>query len=104
METAARKAFVIFNACEGLLWTAIAVGLLIVVCQKRQNPGLILALAFLFFTFGVSDWVEIGTGGWYKPWWMLAWKAMDLSGLATILLILRRRTVRDQAVDDANAV
>ncbi len=91
MESAAVEAFVVFNVCEGLLWIAIAIGLLVALSRKGQNPDLMLPLAVLFAAFGVSDWVEIGTGGWYKPWWMLAWKAANLLGLATILLLLRRR-------------
>lgn len=91
MESAAAEVFVAFNVCEGLLWTAIAIGLLVVLSRNGQNPDLMLPLALLFAVFGVSDWVEIGTGGWYKPWWMLAWKAANLLGLATILLLLRKR-------------
>ncbi len=90
-ESTAQRVFAIFNICEGMLWLAIAAGVLIVLWRKRQEAGLMLALAALFATFGLSDWVEIRTGGWYKPWWMLMWKASNLVGLAIVLLLLRQR-------------
>lgn len=91
MESALHHAFVVFNICEGILWVTVAAGVMIVLCRKRRNADLMLVLAVLFATFGVSDWVEITTGGWYKPWWMLAWKASNLAGFAATFLALRRR-------------
>ena len=91
MESAASHAFTIFNICEGILWITISIGVLVVLYRRRQNPGLTILLAVLFATYGISDWVEVTTGGWYKPWWMLTWKASNLVGLAVILLLLRRR-------------
>lgn len=38
--------------------------------------------AGLFFLFGLSDIVEVGTGGWWKPWWLLMWKGFCVVGLA----------------------
>lgn len=91
MELTAERAFAIFNACEGLLWMGISLGLLVVLYRKRQNAELMLVLAALFAAFGASDWIEIGTGGWYKPWWMLTWKVTNFLGLAMTLVLLRRR-------------
>lgn len=91
METAARQVFVTFNVCEGILWVAVAIGVLVVLWRKRQNPDLTILLAGLFATYGLSDWVEIGTGGWYKPWWMFTWKAANLVALALTLFLLHRR-------------
>jgi hypothetical protein len=94
MDSALQNTFVVFNVCEGMLWVSIAVGILVVVYRKRQNADLMLVLAVLFAAFGVSDWVEITTGGWYKPWWMLTWKASNLVGFAVTFLLLRRRERR----------
>ncbi len=90
-DTAVSQAFAVFNICEGLLWMGISLGLLVVLYRKRQNAELMIVLAVLFAAFGVSDWVEIGTGGWYKPGWMLTWKVINFLGLAVILVLLRRR-------------
>jgi len=91
MEPTAEQAFAMFNACEGLLWMGISLGLLVVLYRKRQNAELMLVLAALFAAVGVSDWIEIGTGGWYKPWWVLTWKVTNFLGRAMTLVLLRRR-------------
>jgi hypothetical protein len=38
----------------------------------------------LFAFFGLSDLVEVTTGAWWRPWWLLAWKAACLLGLIAI--------------------
>ncbi|MBI9016487.1 MAG: hypothetical protein JEZ07_04410 [Phycisphaerae bacterium] len=37
-----------------------------------------MMLAIGFVAFGISDLVEIRTGSWWHPWWMLLWKATCL--------------------------
>ena len=37
-----------------------------------------------FFAFGISDFVEIHTGAWYRPWWLLAWKATCVAGFPVV--------------------
>jgi hypothetical protein len=49
--------------------------------------------ALLFLVFGISDFVEITTGGWYKPWWLLLWKASCLVGFVIVHTFFRRRRV-----------
>jgi len=34
-----------------------------------------------FLAFGVSDLVEIDTQAWWRPWWLLLWKASCIAGL-----------------------
>jgi len=94
LETVLQHAFTIFNFCEGLVWLAIAVGFAVVFRKRRQNADLMAAAGLLFMTFGMSDFVEIQTGGWYKPWWLLAWKASNLAGLAAVYVLYRRRLAR----------
>lgn len=90
-ETFVQHAFSVFNFFEGLLWLGVAVGLACVYHKRRRNADLTVAAGLLFMTFGLSDFVEIQTGGWYKPWWLLAWKASDLVGLLVVYRIHRRR-------------
>jgi hypothetical protein len=90
-EAFAQHAFFVFNLCEGLLWLAIALGFAFVYRKRRQNADLMVAAGLLFMTFGLSDFVEIQTGGWYKPWWLLAWKASNLVGFVMVYLLHRRR-------------
>jgi hypothetical protein len=91
MELLARRVFVIFNLCEGILWIGVAVGVAVVLAHKRRNPDLMLITGLLFLAFGISDFVEITTGGWYKPWWLLLWKGLCLTGFAAVYLLFRRR-------------
>lgn len=90
-EAFVQHVFSVFNLCEGLLWLGIAVGFGFVYHKRRQNAALMAAAGLLFMTFGLSDFVEIQTGGWYKPWWLLAWKAFNLLGFIVVYLLHRRR-------------
>lgn len=63
--------FVYGNSIEAVLW--MAMGILALV---RRNSAWSYALAAAFLAFGVSDIVEVRTGAWYEPWWLLAWKAL----------------------------
>jgi hypothetical protein len=91
VETVARHLFTGFNAIEGLFWLSLAATFFVVAWRRRRNTGLAIGAGLLFATFGLSDFVEIHTGGWYKPWWLLAWKAFNLIGLATVYGVYRRR-------------
>ncbi len=87
-EATAARVFFTFNICEGILWLAFAAGFAVVFLRRRQRLGLMLAGGLLFLSFGLSDFVETQTGGWYKPWWMLAWKGVTLAGLLTVCVKL----------------
>jgi hypothetical protein len=91
VEALAESAFVLFNVCEGILWIGIAVGFAVVYHRKRENLDLMLASGLLFLAFGVSDFVEIQTGGWYKPWWLLCWKGGTLLSFVVVYVLFRRR-------------
>jgi hypothetical protein len=60
-----------FNRIEIVLWAAF--GLFVLIFGHRVN-GLsvrdraILSLAF--FAFGLSDWAELRSGAWWRPWWL----------------------------------
>jgi len=90
-ESLAETTFTVFNACEGVLWVGIAIGFGVVFARRRQDADLMLAAGLLFLTFGISDFVEIRTGGWYKPWWLLAWKASNLLAFVAVYALFRRR-------------
>jgi uncharacterized membrane protein YGL010W len=86
--------FRLVNFCEGMLWIAIALALSVVWCRRRKETGLALTAALLFLAFGISDFVEMRTGGWYKPWWLFLWKAGCVVGFATVYILYRRRRHR----------
>ena len=85
----------IFNAAEAVLWTLIGLELL------RRNwfehgpslrTGRLAGLTFI--AFGASDVVEVFTGAFWRPWWLLVWKGACI----ICLLMLWYRHRRSRAV------
>ncbi|MGM3308274.1 hypothetical protein ACSQ6I_20240 [Anabaena sp. WFMT] len=70
------------NYIEAVLWSLFSLGFLIYsykrnyLIAKRKNQ----ITSIIFLLFGLSDIVEIQTGGWWKPWWLLLWKASCVIG------------------------
>lgn len=63
------------NLIEAITWLGIAVALLIKSRKTSSNARLLQVLAASFALFGVSDVIEIQTGAWWRPVWLLALKA-----------------------------
>lgn len=66
-----------FNAVEALLWFGIGTGFL---WDRRREPSQRSSLTSpyagpAFIAFGLSDCVEILTGAWWRPVWLLIWKS-----------------------------
>lgn len=78
------------NAIEGMVWIVVAVILIFPRTNSLHRAECALAAA-AFFAFGISDFVEIRTGAWWEPWWLLAWKAICVVGFVTAWLIYKRR-------------
>ena len=66
----------VWNYAEALIWFVVA-GLLIVggISGSRllRSPAWQASVAFL--VFGLSDLIEVRTGAWWRPWWLLVIKA-----------------------------
>jgi hypothetical protein len=45
---------------------------------RRSNhyKKLTFLLAAAYIAFGVSDGIEVSTGAWWQPWWLLLWKIL----------------------------
>lgn len=66
-----------------------------------MTPRLRVLLSLSFFAFGVSDLVEVTTGAWWRPPWLLALKGACLAGIIiSMWLILRHRKGRPPRNDD----
>lgn len=82
------------NYIEAALWCLIALGFGGYAVRRggviRKRCG---QAAVLFFLFGLSDVVEVQTGAWWQPWWLLLWKAGCVIGLGLLLIdhVRRRR-------------
>ena len=84
----------IFNLVEGLMWIGIGVVLLWKSrsCERARSPTILAGVTFILF--GVSDFIEIRTGSWYQPVWLLIWNVACVASLVSCLvwyLALRRR-------------
>ena len=101
MDASIERLCGVFNFLEALLWLGIAAGFAAVFYRRRKNPRLMLAAGLLFVAFGVSDFVEIKTGAWYRPWWLFAWKAASVVGFFVVFVLFWRR--RSAAASPASA-
>ena len=84
--------FILSNYVEAGLWIAIALGFAIAIgriAPAVRRDGAMAAVTFLFF--GLSDIVETRTGAWWRPWWLLAWKAACVTALVILLTRHYRR-------------
>ncbi len=75
------------NNVEALVWWLIALALAYFAfrqtgaARRRCWIG-----AATFFAFGLSDIVEAGTGAWWRPWWLLVWKAACVAVMLWLLI------------------
>jgi hypothetical protein len=62
------------NEIEAVLWFVIATVLLVAGNRRPTNRNECWIAAAALIAFGLSDVVEIQTGAWWRPWWLLVWK------------------------------
>ena len=62
------------NPIEGVLWVVIGVCFAVAILRPGGRGAKAVA-AVNFVVFGCSDFVEYHTGAWWRPWWLLLWKA-----------------------------
>jgi hypothetical protein len=77
------------NAIEALFWWLLAAIMLFVALKWTVGRLDCVAVAIVFLCFGASDVVEISTGAWWRPWWLLIWKGLCVISL--VLLLYRNR-------------
>ena len=85
--------FELANYIEAAFWTAIALAFAVRgALVKDLYRSACFTAGAAFVAFGASDIVEAGTGAWWRPWWLLTWKAACLIVMAGLLRnYLRRR-------------
>lgn len=49
--------------------------------------------AVVLIVFGLSDAVELYTKAWWRPWWLLVWKAVCINTLI-VCIVIRVRWLR----------
>lgn len=64
------------NLLEAFVWFSIAAILLVKSRSARIHARTVLVLAVSFAIFGLTDLIEIQSGAWWRPTWLLALKAL----------------------------
>ena len=86
----------IYNWVEVGLWFLIGTNLWI---KSRRSAPTVRRMARIaavaFFLFSLSDLIETQTGAWWKPWWLLVWKALCV--LVFFLCLAQYLRLRRQA-------
>ena len=86
---------VLFNGCEAAFWWGLAI---VVAWQfRRADPRLRRTAGFTsigLVLFGISDLIEMSTGAWWRPWPLLVFKGICLTGLTWSGWILLRAARR----------
>jgi len=82
----------VFNYWEGWFWIILGASVLAVSVFKQRRVGWFSVVLFLLLvTFGLSDFVEMRTGAWYRPWWLFVWKGICVVGFVLIVFVYRKR-------------
>mgnify|MGYP001227440322 CR=1 FL=1 len=91
------------NRIECLIWALIALIFLFRTFSFTDyRRSLCYTCAAAFFLFGLSDLVEVRTGAWYTPWWLLVWKIACAVVFITCFMVYlkRRKKVREAATSE----
>ena len=95
------------NLAEAALWGTMALLAIVLAASRRATASYLhtsrlglVVLAFTLAAFGASDVVETYTGAWWRPWWLLVWKAacvlcLGTYGVTWLAGAQRRRATRD---------
>ncbi|XLQ20148.1 MAG: hypothetical protein ACKUBY_00005 [Candidatus Moraniibacteriota bacterium] len=78
--------FKTFNFIEGVYW--LSLGIFVVTLSKIipcKYKRLALFTFLILIFFGFTDFIEIKTGAYWTPWWLLTWNAFCILGLILAL-------------------
>jgi hypothetical protein len=67
--------FAVFNYSEAGVWIVFSVIFGVSALATRRFKRLFLVFCITFLLFGVSDIIEVQTGAWWRPFWLLLLKA-----------------------------
>ena len=84
-------AHTVFNYVEACFWAALRAFCFFSTLKSSRKPKqTAYAMAALLLLFGLSDIVEASTGAWWRPWWLLLWKAACIAALLVCILFFCR--------------
>jgi hypothetical protein len=94
--------FRVANHLEAGLWAVIGLLFLLGALRRRQGVRRMAVFAgVVFLAFGASDVVEVRTGAWWRPWWLLVWKTACVLAMFGLLVryYVSQRTARVESVE-----
>ena len=74
-DAAIDPTFILANQFEAALWIVMAGVMAMRFSVRREWSTVRIVGASTLLLFGLSDLVECTTGAWWRPWWLLIWKA-----------------------------
>lgn len=80
----------IFNLIESAWWTLLGAWIL----YRPPQSFIFLhhrTLAASLFLFGLSDLIELWSGAWWRPWWLLLLKLSCGAAISVLILLSLRR-------------
>ena len=81
--------FEVANYVEAAVWVGMAGWCAMRGVRSRSGRMGVLAAALVIF--GLSDVVEVRTGAWSRPWWLLVWTGVCLVTIVAMLVGIWRR-------------
>ncbi len=85
----------IFNYCEAVFWVVVSLVVLIAAAKSSRKVKRIAYIAVpTLVLFGVSDIIEVYTGAWWKPFWLLLWKGICIAILVICVFLYWRQKVQ----------
>jgi hypothetical protein len=85
--------FEIGNYIEAAFWYTVGIVMGVRAFQSRSpRRKRAIEASLVFLVFGTSDVVEVETGAWWDPWWLLMWKGACVIALAALWIDYRKTT------------
>ncbi|MBE9129107.1 MULTISPECIES: hypothetical protein [unclassified Coleofasciculus] len=84
------------NYIEAGIWGIISLGFAFrfIRCSRTEKFQAAVAVV-TFLLFGISDLVEVQTGAWWHPWWLLVWKSLCVLSMISLLIAYHLKGLAD---------
>jgi len=80
----------VFNLVEGCWW--IGLGVWVLRSKNKFAGRVVVLLSAALVVFGISDYIEMFTGAWWRPVWLFAVKAVCVTvGIIISIHLYRER-------------
>ncbi len=91
------------NAIEAGVWFVLAVIVFVAGLRRVNVRRIAWPATGTLALFGLSDLVEITTGAWWRPLWLLVWKGLCIVALVALLWLELKRRKTDEVISDVES-